>query len=89
MYAHTAFIVALLPIIVYQIPLGDIGYGLTFGCGPACATGFSCPPFADAMDVGTSGFSCPPFADAMDVDDIHDEATQSALPWNASAARLK
>ena len=58
-------------LIVYQMPLGDIGCGPTFGCGPTCAAGFSCPPFADAMDAGTSGFSCPPCADAMDVDDIH------------------
>ena len=30
------------------------------------------------MDDGAAGFSCPPCADAMDVDDIEDEATQSA-----------
>ena len=78
MYAHTAVIVALLSQIVNRMPLGDIGCGPNFGCGSACASGLSCPPVPDGMDNGAARFSCPPYADVMDVDDIDDEATQSA-----------
>ena len=80
MYVTATSIVPLLLVIFTHMRLGDIGYGPTLGCGPACSPGFICPPCcADTTNV--SGFNCLPCADTTDVDEGMDddsESTQSA-----------